>query len=199
VLTGTRGPPEDPFEALDVCHIFPAAKQELWDEKGYESWITDTTDPRLIGPSKLFSAQNGLLLRSDMHTRFDLFRWSINPDVSNTFSHIRLSGADKIVKAGYMVVVFTVDVQEIGGTIISDSTRVDVTANSRVSDDALRWHYHQAILSHLKGAGQKSWDLDYAGGDDMGMIMEEEDANEMMELEFANRLTAYVEEVSAIS
>lgn len=59
-----------------------------------------------------------------------------------------------------------------------------------VPDELLRWHFLQAVLAHMKGAGQKSWDKLPDGGDIIGEIMEGPHAAERMELEMYSRLGA---------
>lgn len=58
----------------------------------------------------------------------------------------------------------------------------------RVCDDLLRWHYHNAILAHMRGAAEASWEYDLPDGDMMGEIMAGSDAGERMEAELFTRL-----------
>lgn len=61
----------------------------------------------------------------------------------------------------------------------------------RVSDQLLRWHHRQAVLAHMKGAGEKPWETDFEDGTDMmGEILEGPDAAERMEAEMFTRLGA---------
>lgn len=58
-----------------------------------------------------------------------------------------------------------------------------------MSDNALRWHFEQAVLAHVKGAaGKPAWDFDLGGGDEIGEIMEGPYAGERMEAELYTRL-----------
>jgi hypothetical protein len=43
--------------------------------------IEDDASADEIGPTKINSIQNGLLLRSDLHDQFDSYFLAINPDV----------------------------------------------------------------------------------------------------------------------
>ena len=54
---------------------------EGWRRDGYRRYITDTRPNSEIGESGLYSAQNGLLLRADIHAYFDAFVIGIDPDV----------------------------------------------------------------------------------------------------------------------
>ncbi|PYI09742.1 hypothetical protein BO78DRAFT_415302 [Aspergillus sclerotiicarbonarius CBS 121057] len=172
VITGRRGSPEEPWLGMIAAHIYPVSRLTSWNQNGYSRWVTDTTDPRLIAPNGLFSAQNGLLLDSTTHSFFDRFK----------------------VAHGHKVVVFTRDSQQVGGRVLSPTTRPSRDRNLTVSDDLLRWHFHQAILTNMKGSGERQWDLDYAGGDPMNIILAHEDAGDIMEAELATRLGAYAGE-----
>lgn len=59
---------------LDAAHTFPLAQGAHWIENNFGRWITD-------GSGSITSAQNGILLRADLHREFDAFTFSINPDV----------------------------------------------------------------------------------------------------------------------
>lgn len=54
----------------------------MWSTSGYRDWISDSTEARLIGDTKIHSPQNGLLLSTGIHPLFDAFLVSVNPDVS---------------------------------------------------------------------------------------------------------------------
>lgn len=58
----------------------------------------------------------------------------------------------------------------------------------RVSDDLLRWHYHTAIIAHMRGAAEKPWEFDFPDGDMVGEIMARSDAGERMEAELFTKL-----------
>lgn len=88
---------------------------------------------------------------------------------------------------------FVEDLEQCGGKTLSSSTRPAGNPNSRVSDELLRWHFRQCVLTNMKGAGEKRWDLDPAGGDLMDMILTQENAPEIMSIELGNRLGPYAE------
>ena len=63
---------------FEATHIFPIAYQATWDKQNFSRWINI---PAANDQHPINSVQNGLLLRSDIHQRFDTFHVSINPDV----------------------------------------------------------------------------------------------------------------------
>ena len=79
VITGQPAPRAeyDVWRGYEVAHIFPLAYEGHWNQHNYSRWITIQPD---TGGS-VNSVQNGLLLRSDIHSRFDHYIISINPDV----------------------------------------------------------------------------------------------------------------------
>lgn len=68
------------WDGYHAAHIFPLHCKNLWQQFGYSRWITDMDDTN--GVSKINSPQNGLLMSSHLHKRFDQYLFSINPDVS---------------------------------------------------------------------------------------------------------------------
>ncbi|KAF8416262.1 hypothetical protein EV426DRAFT_627516 [Tirmania nivea] len=73
------------------------------------------------------SVQNGLLLDSTIHVLFDTYDVSINPDV----------------------VCFDTDRKGIAGKYIEFGND-----ERRPVDQLLRWHFRQAILANMRGAGE---------------------------------------------
>ncbi len=88
--------------------------------------------------------------------------------------------------------MFGEDRSGLGGRVLDRSARMG-DPNHRISDDCLRLHYHQAVIKHMRGVAEPPLDTYYDDLDDMGMIMEREDAAEVLEIEFGNRLGAYIE------
>ncbi len=84
VISGFEKIPESerPYRTLESTHIFPASRLSDWERGNYQRFIEDTSPARVIGASKLFSPQNGLLLRTDFHLEFDDFVIGVDPDVS---------------------------------------------------------------------------------------------------------------------
>ena len=58
---------------FEAAHIFPLAYQDHWDRNNYISIHRNTG-------GSINSVQNGLLLRKDVHTLFDSYVFSVNPD-----------------------------------------------------------------------------------------------------------------------
>ena len=59
----------DVWVGFKAAHVFPLEHENLW--------IDD-----VVGSSKINSIQNGLLITATLHTCFDQYLFSINPDVS---------------------------------------------------------------------------------------------------------------------
>ena len=70
----------DQWTVFDAAHIFPLAYEGYWREHNFSRWITI---PSANGDS-INSKQNGILLRKDIHSLFDNYSLSINPDVRKT-------------------------------------------------------------------------------------------------------------------
>ena len=64
---------------LEAAHVFPLESENLWNQFGYSRWITNMDET--TGISKINSVQNGLLMKRDLHSAFDQYFFSINPDV----------------------------------------------------------------------------------------------------------------------
>ena len=67
----------------------------------------------------------------------------------------------------------------------------------RPVDQLLRWHFRQAILVNMRGAGEPRFEHDFPPGSDIvGDILHGPKAAERMEFELFNRLAASVEVLS---
>lgn len=75
-----RGAQWDDWAGLESAHVFPLEKESLWVQLGYGRWITNMDDTS--AEHRINSVQNGLLMSGHLHTRFDQYLFSINPDVS---------------------------------------------------------------------------------------------------------------------
>ena len=154
----------DFWGGLEAAHIFPVGKEDLWIEQNYGRWIT-------IQPTQggsINSVQNGLLLDSRMHHLFDAFDISINPDDN------------------YKVVAFTGIGDNIEGRYLDRElfTRPDAPV-----DPLLRWHFRQAVLTNMRGAGGPRFEHDFPPGSDIvGDILQGPKAGERMEFELFSRL-----------
>jgi hypothetical protein len=64
----------------------------------------------------------------------------------------------------------------------------------RPIDEFLRWHFRQAVLTNMRGAGEPVFEHDFPPGSDiMGDILRGPKAAERMEFELFGRLAAQVE------
>jgi hypothetical protein len=64
----------------------------------------------------------------------------------------------------------------------------------RPVDQLLRWHFRQAVLANMRGAGEPRFEHDFPPGSDMiGDILHGPKAAERMEFELFSRLAAQVE------
>jgi hypothetical protein len=66
------------WDSFEAAHIFPLAYEGYWNQYNFGRWITL---PESRG-GLINSVQNGMLLERSLHTPFDTFNISINPDVS---------------------------------------------------------------------------------------------------------------------
>ncbi|OXV05467.1 hypothetical protein Egran_06765 [Elaphomyces granulatus] len=157
---------------FDVAHVFPLANEGHWRQNNYGRWIT--IPPREGGD--INSVQNGILLRSDLHQLFDKFALIINPD------------------DGYKVVFFTPDPYgNLAGSFIDQDL---LSHPERPVDQVLRWHFRQAVLANMRGAGEPMLEHDFPPGVDMIQeIISSPRAAEVMEAHLFDRLST--EEFSA--
>ncbi|KAG0132645.1 hypothetical protein HOY82DRAFT_606325 [Tuber indicum] len=127
--------PEGQIEAdiwcdFQAAHIFPLQHESLWNELGYGQWVTDIEDTP--GRSKINSSQNGFLLDAAIHTKFDQYLISVNPDDN------------------YKIVVFNLKILGLDGRIPDHVCRNEDDPH-RVPDEILRWHFKQSILANVRG------------------------------------------------
>ncbi|KAL4937255.1 hypothetical protein BDV06DRAFT_227126 [Aspergillus oleicola] len=80
----------------------------------------------------------------------------------------------------------------VNGKVLARSTRSG-PLDHRVSDDCLRWHYRQAILTHMRGEGEKPWEAYEDLEGDIRAIRKLPKAGKILEAEFGNHLGAYVD------
>ncbi|KAF4625541.1 hypothetical protein G7Y89_g12625 [Cudoniella acicularis] len=66
------------WAGFQAAHAFPLEHESLWIQYNYGRWITNMGD--VVGSSKINSIQNGLLMSENLHTRFDQYLFSVNPD-----------------------------------------------------------------------------------------------------------------------
>ncbi|KAI9774360.1 MAG: hypothetical protein M1840_004254 [Geoglossum simile] len=137
-----------------------------WTNHDYSRWITV---PATSGGS-INSVQNGVLLRGDIHSLFDSYLISINPDDN------------------YKIVCFQRDGKNIAGKHLDQQFLEDPC---RPVDQLLRWHFRQAVLANMKGTGEPVFECDFPPGSDMmGEILSGPRARELMEFELFSRFAA---------
>ncbi|KAN0067194.1 HNH endonuclease domain containing protein [Elaphomyces granulatus] len=160
----------DEWAPFQAAHIFPLAAESCFIHNNFSRWITNKAP---AGDSGINSAQNGILLRSDIHQLFDQYLISINSD------------------DGYKIICFDVDdVFGVDGKQLDPICRNPADTRS-VQDELLRWHFRQAVLTNMRGAGEPVFELDFTGGDMMGEIRNGPKAAERMEFELLSRLVGY--------
>ncbi|KAG0639261.1 hypothetical protein HOY80DRAFT_1016005 [Tuber brumale] len=158
------------WRGFEATHIFPLAYESQWNDCNYGRLII--VPPTNESHGSINSVQNGITLTSDMHEFFASYDLAINPD-------------DK-----YKIVCFTSDLTNyhIAGRQLDPM----FTENPlRPPDDLLRWHFRQAVIVNLKGAGEPTFEADFPSGSDMiGEIMRGPKAGERMEFELFTRFNA---------
>ncbi|KAE8445133.1 hypothetical protein EG329_013735 [Mollisiaceae sp. DMI_Dod_QoI] len=156
------------WTGFEAAHIFPLAFEGLWKEYNYGRWIKSPSNGEEIKGGKINSIQNGLLLSSDIHQLFDMYDFSINPDDN------------------YKIVCFDRDGYDIAGNFFDQRPLDDP---QRPADQLLRWHFRQAVLVNMKGAGEPIFEHDFPPGSDvMGSILKGPKAAKRMEFEMFSRL-----------
>ncbi|KAH0559756.1 hypothetical protein GP486_003727 [Trichoglossum hirsutum] len=151
---------------FQAAHVFPLAYEQQWKDGNYSRWITI---PAADGGT-INSVQNGILLRSDIHARFDTYDFSIDPD------------------DGYKIICFNLDGEGIAGKHLDQRFLGDP---NRPVDQLLRWHFRQAVFANMRGAGEPIFECDFPPGSDMmGEIMSSPGAAGRMEFELFSRLAA---------
>ncbi|KAK9427205.1 hypothetical protein V1505DRAFT_417633 [Lipomyces doorenjongii] len=140
----------DDWRSFEAAHIFPVSSEEYFLQKGYSRWTTNRIGRRDTG---INSCQNGLLMLSNIHQKFDSFKLSINPD------------------DGYKITCFDTDIFRIDGRTLNPICR-DHSNEKGVRDELLRWHFRQAVLANMRRAGEPIFEMDFPPGSDvMGEIL----------------------------
>ncbi|KKA22659.1 hypothetical protein T310_3341 [Rasamsonia emersonii CBS 393.64] len=166
VITG-----DENYEAVDnrwagfeVAHIFPLALDQIFVDHGYAHFMTHNHPPGVNSP------QNGLLLRSDIHKLWDDYSIAVNPN------------------DGYRVQSFRPNAWKYHNNVLHPTCR-QPGHPQRVIDALLRWHFEQAVLCNMRGAGEASFEFDFPPGTDMmGEIRQGPQAAQRMEAELFSRL-----------
>jgi len=159
------------WSGFQAAHIFPPEHESLFTRCGYRQWITNIDDT--LGTAPIDSCQNGLMLLNSIHTKFDQYLISVNPDDN------------------YKIVVFDIDIFGLDGRILDPLCRNQGDPH-RVSDELLRWHFRQSILANVRGAGEPIFEHDFPPGHDMvGEILAGPYGQEGFRLEIARRLRGF--------
>ncbi|KAK9239235.1 hypothetical protein V1525DRAFT_339906, partial [Lipomyces kononenkoae] len=157
----------DRWTGFEATRIFPLSSEEYFVQNGFIRWITNRMDEHDTG---INSCQNGLLMQSSIHALFDDFGFAVNPD------------------DGYKITCFYGDPFGIDGKILDPVCR-DPSDNRSARDELLRWHFRQAVLANMRGAGEPSFETDFPPGTDMmGEILSGPDAAKRLEAELFSRL-----------
>ncbi|KAF1812074.1 hypothetical protein P152DRAFT_466867 [Eremomyces bilateralis CBS 781.70] len=159
----------DIWDGFEASHIFPLAYESHWINNDYGRWVS--IEPPRGGT--INSVQNGILLDSVMHQLFDNYFISINPDDN------------------YKVMAFRPNARGIGSHHLDPGyfARPDAPL-----DSVLRWHFRQAVLANMRGAGEPIFEHDFPPGSDIvGDILHGPRAAARMESELFGRLGAQVE------
>lgn len=152
----------DRWFPFDAAHIIPLALEHIFNSQGYSELITDN--------GGINSPQNGILLRCDIHQLWDDYTISVNPH------------------DGYKVYAFLENGWVYHGNILHPACRQPGDSVG-VLDAVLRWHFEQAVLCNMRGAGEPLFELDFPPGSDMmGEIQQGPHAEERMEAELFGRL-----------
>lgn len=107
----------------------------------------------------LNSPENGITLSETVHTLFDSFHFAFDVDVSSPSCRC-ISKVHLALQDDYRIVPFSEDAEQTAtaGLRIGQSSerllRFGADQLDRPSDVLLKWHFHQAILSHVRGSGE---------------------------------------------
>ncbi|OJJ89600.1 HNH endonuclease signature motif containing protein [Aspergillus glaucus CBS 516.65] len=92
-----------PFLGLSSTHVYSVSRINEWKTQNYRRWIADTSSPREVGNSRIFSPQNGLLLMAGIDMIWDAWRIGIDPD------------------EGFKIICFGEDAVMLGGCRLAES------------------------------------------------------------------------------
>ncbi|KAG0633967.1 hypothetical protein HOY80DRAFT_1061874 [Tuber brumale] len=134
------------WDTFKATHIFPMAYKEFWNDCKYSHWIT--IPPANESDGTMNSVQNGILLAGDIHSLFNSYKLTINPD------------DDK------KIMCFTSDTHDynIAGRHPNQSF---LNISLWPVDQILHWHFHQAVPGNIKGAGEACFEANFPPGSDM--------------------------------
>ncbi|KAL3488941.1 hypothetical protein BJX62DRAFT_239526 [Aspergillus germanicus] len=167
-ITGEKEMGGERLFELKATHIFPLSMHESWVRHGYAtSWIREDPD--------------------DYDDEGNSMTW---PD--KLFSPQNGLLLDVAARTDWDMFRLTVDPDmHHGGKSLNPRT-TDVSRLDRVSDECLRWHFHQSVLTVVRGLGDIRWAADimyenaYYTGEDLkeDLDKERESVGECLEWEF---------------
>lgn len=100
-------------------------------------------------------------------------------------------------KDNYKIVYFSYDDDGLAGKHLDQQLLNDP---QRPPDELLRWHFRQAVLVNMKGAGEPVFEHDFPPGSDIiGDILRGPMAADRMEFELFSRFAAQAEVVESSS
>ncbi|KAI5477271.1 hypothetical protein MNV49_006567 [Pseudohyphozyma bogoriensis] len=144
-----------------------------WTTLGYDLLVTD--EHPSVGPHRLDSIQNTILLRADLHYQFASYGWGVDP------------------RSGYKITSFTTDANEIDGKELW-LRHIPIDSPDRPLDVLFEDHYRQCVLKHMRGAGSEimsNWDsqMGLGGGTSLNdEIWEGEKGKQALEYLLADKL-----------
>ncbi|KAK9241408.1 hypothetical protein V1525DRAFT_429152 [Lipomyces kononenkoae] len=149
----------------DAAHIFPVALESIFHNYNFgELVVLDDRDGSANSP------QSGLLLQTNVHRLFDQYEISINPNDD------------------YRVVCLFDDILGLAGRQLDPICR-SLEHPHHVTDNILFWHFQQAVLANMRGAGEPIFDEDIPPGSDaMDAILSGPAPADPMEFELSSRL-----------
>jgi hypothetical protein len=160
------------WSGFEVAHVFPPEHGGLEIQNDGRRYIAGINDSP--ASAKIYSSRNGILLDATIHQKFDQYLISVNPD-------------DK-----YKIVVFEPDNRGLDGRILATVCRNPADPR-RVSDELLRWHFHQSVLANLRGAGEPILEHDFLPGTDtVGQVL----AGPYAQARYESAITARLGEAS---
>ncbi|KAM5474565.1 hypothetical protein MauCBS54593_002141 [Microsporum audouinii] len=156
------------WTTYEAAHIFPLSLSSLFTQIGLRNTIEDDRGVN--------SPKNGILLKSDIHQLWDTYSIAVNPSDNYRVQSFRPISVD----------YHNMELHPVCR---------DPNDPNHVLDVLLQWHYEQAILANMWGAGEVIFEHDFPPGTDMlGEIRQAPMAAERMEAELFGRLYGYGEE-----
>ncbi|KAG0642746.1 hypothetical protein HOY80DRAFT_1102879 [Tuber brumale] len=158
------------WRVFEAAHIVPLKYQKHWNDNNFARWIS--IPPARESDGTINSVQNGILLESTMHCLFDSYKPSINPDDNNK------------------IVCFT-PLASTYGIAGSHLDRRFLEHDHSPPIELFRWHFRQATLVNLKGAGEPCFQTDPPPGPSpTGEVMSSPTATGWMGFQSVRRLQA---------